>query len=72
MTDPVRPADDVTLAEQVEAANGVYLFAEFTETMGRLGRKYGTVNVQEQARSWVAYIDKVRARIDGSSCGVTE
>lgn len=69
MTEPAQHAEDVALAEQVDAANGVYLFAEFTETMGRLGRKYGTINVQEQARSWVAYIDKVRARNDGSDRG---
>ena len=44
------------------------LFFDFNDAMTRLWKKYGVIEVQEQARSWVDFIDTTRAHIDGSEC----
>lgn len=56
-----RRAEAESTAEEVAAAQKVYLFHDFNEAMARLWKKYGVVEVQEQCRSWVEFIDHARA-----------
>ena len=58
-------AETVRLAEEVVAAQKVYLFHEFNDAMARLYKKYGVIEVAEQCRAWADFIDATRARLDG-------